>query len=85
MRIVRASITPVTILTGWSEQEVVGQSCRQLTGGVHCEDCPLLGTAETGTVRGEECAIYTKSGDKRFVLKNTSPIRDESLCHSQAK
>lgn len=78
------SVNPATEkLTGYSADELVGQSCRILG----CTGCKIKGEAPgahwcnlyaRGSVQAKRCLISTKDGRSVHVIKNASVLRDDS-------
>ncbi len=68
-------------LTGYSQEELIGRSCRLL----ECSGCEIIGTGRAekwcslfakGTVRAKKCLITHKEKRSVNIVKNASILRD---------
>ncbi len=68
-----------TRITGFAEDDVIGQSCSVLIQGHGPEDeCPLHRRVVEGeTIHLVECELYTKDGHPLAVLRNVCPLKDD--------
>ena len=67
-------------ITGFKQEEVLGQKCRNIFKSILCkENCPLKKTLETGKpVFNYEIMIYNKTGNMVPVNITTSPLRSRN-------
>ena len=71
-RIVTSVNEEFTRLTGFEENEVIGKRCDYMLTDPCGDECRLFDSGSDGVVFRQQCAIKTKTGNKRVVLKNAS-------------
>ncbi|MBU1156515.1 MAG: PAS domain-containing protein, partial [Proteobacteria bacterium] len=69
-------------LTGYSREQIEGQSCRVL----NCTGCKIIGKGSgvdycglfsAGEVRSKRCTITNRAGERVVVLKRASVLKDD--------
>ncbi len=63
-------------ITGFSEQEVLGETCHILQGDRCTEHCRLLDAGRTEPLRHVQCTILRKDGTPVTILKSADYVRD---------
>jgi len=63
-------------ITGYSAQEIIGQSCHRFAEKP-CEDnCGLFDLKTLKPIHGKECTIIHKNGSRLYISKNVDILRD---------
>lgn len=65
-------------ITGYRENEILGQTCQVFSMAPCCQYCGLFDEIRLKPMVACECRIRTRNGQIRTVLKNADVIRDEN-------
>ncbi|MFC1572686.1 response regulator [Candidatus Eisenbacteria bacterium] len=63
-------------VTGFTEEEVIGQHCRILHGKPCTDECGLFDPNRNAQIFEKQCSIQSKDGRTLTILKNADTIRD---------
>ncbi len=63
-------------ITGFCEEEVLGESCNILQGDKCTQHCRLYDTSRTEPIRHAQCTILRKDGTPVTILKSADYVRD---------
>ncbi len=67
-----------TEITGYTADEVVGQSCKILNSNCCAEHCKLFASQGTPPFYRQECEITAKSGKRLSIIKNADVILNKN-------
>ena len=63
--------------TGYSREEILGESCHILQGIPCVEICGLFDGEHDGKITKKQCSFRSKDGKQIFVYKNATLVKDE--------
>ena len=64
-------------ITGYAEEEAMGEECSRILHGIDRADCGLCSKVSDSLLIDEKCKIVTKNGQIRHVLKSIAVLKDE--------
>ncbi|MBU0661174.1 PAS domain S-box protein [Patescibacteria group bacterium] len=64
-------------ITGYSQEEVLGKSCKTFAVGPCREKCGLYNDKEIKPILNKECSIKTKTGELLWIEKNVDYLYNE--------
>lgn len=65
-------------ITGYSEEEVMGNPCYVFAETPCKEKCGLYSDDKAKSLFSKECVIITKGGETRYISKNAELLKDEN-------